>query len=209
MNKIMIDIPNLMSELARSRQLFHSEADFQHALAWRIHKTIPDCGVRLEYKPFPDKRFYLDLWLDRIGVAIELKYRTRELRIKRQGELFALRNQSANDISRYDFLRDVSRLERLSQLSRAKAGYAIFLTNDHLYWSEPTRKTIDADFRLHEDRPLCGKMAWLDRASEGTRKGREEPIRLKGSYKAQWREYDDVEGEKYGRLRYLVIRTSY
>ena len=46
----MLDIPELMRELARERPLFHSEADFQHALAWRIHETISDCGIRLEYK---------------------------------------------------------------------------------------------------------------------------------------------------------------
>ena len=72
----MFDITHLMNELARYRPVFHSEADFQHALAWRIHEAMPDCEVRLEYKPFPTKRLYLDLWLPDIGVAMELKYCT-------------------------------------------------------------------------------------------------------------------------------------
>ena len=92
----MLDIPVLMRALARDRPVFHSEADFQHALAWRLHETIPDCGVRLEYKP-PDKRIYLDLWLEHFGVAIELNYRTRLLEMEHNGEVFALRNQSATD----------------------------------------------------------------------------------------------------------------
>ena len=48
----MLDITHLMNELAHDRLVFHSEADFQHALAWRIHDAMPDCGVRLEYSPF-------------------------------------------------------------------------------------------------------------------------------------------------------------
>ena len=167
----MLDIETIMRALARDRPLFHSEADFQHALAWRMHEAMPDSGIRLEYKP-PGKRIYLDLWLERIGVAIELKYRTRKPALKRKlalehnGEAFELRNQSANDISRYDFMKDIQRLESLSGIPRAKAGFAIFLTNDHLYWNEPARRdTVDASFHMNEGRQLRGEMAWSERAS--------------------------------------------
>lgn len=205
----MLDIPRLMNKLACDRPLFHSEADFQHALAWRIHKEMPDSGVRLEYKPFSNQRKYLDLWLDQLGVAIELKYRTRNLGLELHGEAFKLRNQSANDISRYDFLNDIQRLESLSEFLRAKAGFAIFLTNDHLYWNEPTRSTIDKNFRLHENRLLRGKMTWDKDASPGTKKGREDPIQLIGSYEAHWQDYGDPVSPKYGRFRYLAISTTY
>ena len=36
-NVWMVDIEKLMKELARDRSVFHSEADFQHALGWQIH----------------------------------------------------------------------------------------------------------------------------------------------------------------------------
>ena len=77
----MLDITLLMSDLAVERPVFHSEADFQHSLAWSIHHKIPHGQVRLEYKPFADKRMYLDLWLPGKGVALELKYRTRQLNV--------------------------------------------------------------------------------------------------------------------------------
>lgn len=198
-----------MRKLSRDRPVFHSERDFQHALAWRIHKDMPDSGVRLEYKPFPDERKYLDLWLNGFGIAIELKYRTRELELTRDGEAFELRNQSANDISRYDFLNDIQRLERLSELPRAMAGFAIFLTNDHLYWNESTRCTVDAEFRLHEDRTLQGEMNWKERAKPGTKKGREDPIELNGSYETHWCEFGNVNDQKHGRFRYLAIGVTY
>ena len=36
----MFDISDLLTGLAESRKVFHSEADFQHALAWQIHQVM-------------------------------------------------------------------------------------------------------------------------------------------------------------------------
>ena len=135
----MLDITNLMNDLACDRPVFHSEADFQHALAWCIHDAIPDGGVRLEFKPFPAEPMYLDIWLPGIGVAVELKYKTRKLNLLREGESFALRDQSAQDISRYDFLKDIQRLEQLRKLPNARVGFTVLLTNDPSYWKHPSR----------------------------------------------------------------------
>ena len=58
------DIYCLMQELSKSRPIFHSEADFQHALAWQIHETMPDSQIRLEYPfRFDGSTIYLDIWL--------------------------------------------------------------------------------------------------------------------------------------------------
>ena len=43
---------------------------------------------------------YLDIWLRALGVAIELKYATRKLETECAGEVFSLRNQSAQDTRR-------------------------------------------------------------------------------------------------------------
>ena len=74
-------ITTLMKDLSLERTIFHSEADFQHALACYIHKKMPDWQVRLEFKPIKDKKIYLDIWIrdrDR-RIAIELKYKTLKL----------------------------------------------------------------------------------------------------------------------------------
>ena len=75
----MLGISSLIEDLSLLRPVFHSEADFQHALAWHIREVMPDCQVRLEFKPFPAERVYLDIWLPTLGTAIELKYLTRKL----------------------------------------------------------------------------------------------------------------------------------
>ena len=49
----MLDIDGLMTGLAGTRKVFHSEADFQHALAWQIHEAMPESRIRLEVDAFP------------------------------------------------------------------------------------------------------------------------------------------------------------
>ena len=85
----MLDIHNLMADLSQHRPIFHSEADFQHALAWQIQKTMPDCEIRLEFKPYPKVNMYLDIWIQTAEIAIELKFPTQNLEAKRDNEHFA------------------------------------------------------------------------------------------------------------------------
>ena len=171
----MLSIHSLMAGLSQSRPIFHSEADLQHAVAWQIHEAMPESEIRLEFKALPDetRRIYLDVWVPNGGVAIELKYPTRRLEIVHNGERFSLAEQGAQPIQRYEFLDDVQRLENvLARFDRARAGYAILLTNEPGYWNRPRdSSTIDADFRLHERRKITGRMAWSESAGAGTTRG--------------------------------------
>ena len=208
----MVSIEALLATLAGSRRVFHSEADFQHALAWQIHEAMPESQVRLEVDVMQveHRRRFLDIWLPVEGVAIELKYKTRGLELEQDNESFALRDQSAQDQGRYDFLRDIQRLELMrSKLEQCKAGYAVLLTNDSSYWKAPTDKdTVDADFRVYEGREVSGALAWSDRASSGTVGGRKSPIQIRGSYRLRWQEYSSFPGKSYGSFRYLAVSVE-
>ena len=208
----MLDIEGLLNSLAEVRKVFHSEADFQHALAWQTHQAAPDSQVRLEVDAFPDqdRRRFLDIWLPVDGIAIELKYVTKKLEFDQDGESFALRNHSGQDQKRYDFLLDIQRLELMrSSGSGCKAGYAVLLTNDSAYWDVPRKRgTVDADFRIHEGRDVSGELAWAASASPGTMKDRESPIRLRGSYRLSWQEYSTFPVKKDGRFRYIVVTVK-
>ena len=206
----MLSIDALLATLAQSRKVFHSEADFQHALAWQIQKIAPDRLVRLEVDAFPDqdRRRFLDIWLPVDGIAIELKYVTRKLEVDHDGESFALRDHSAQDTRRYDFLLDIQRLEAIRS-NGCRAGYAVLLTNDSSYWTDPvTRDTQDAAFRIHEGRDISGDLAWAERAGSGTVKGRESPINLQGSYRLSWQDYSTFPGRSYGMFRYLAVTVK-
>ena len=212
----MLEIDDVMSKLAQERPVFHSEADFQHAFAWCIHTTNPDLRVRLEYKPFPHESKYLDLWFSEIEsgqtnfhVAVELKYYTRKLEVEHNGEWFALRDGQAHPPHRYDFLKDIQRLEKVHKERReVRAGIAVLLTNDHLYWQPPLRTNIvDANFRIHAGRQVTGVMDWSKGAADGTKKNREESICLSGSYEFKWQEYANFGGGCHGKFRYLAVRV--
>lgn len=208
----MIDMDGLMRSLADTRKVFHSEADFQHALAWHIHEAMPESQIRLEVDVMQveHQRRFLDIWLPLEGIAIELKYKTRGLELQQDDESFVLRDQSAQDQGRYDFLRDVQRLELMrSELEQCRAGYAVLLTNDSSYWKVPTyRDTVDADFRVHEGREISGALAWSAQASSGTVGNRTSPIRIRGSYRLRWQEYSNFPGKPYGSFRYLAVSVE-
>jgi len=208
----MIDMNEMMSGLSGLRPVFHSEADFQHALAWEIHKKYPDCSMRLEIKPpYLRKRIYLDIWCVRGDtiIAIELKYKTRGFVANVNGEVFGLLDQSAQDVGRYDFVKDIQRLEKIVSEGSNIMGYAIFLTNDSAYWT-PSRsnQTVDAGFRIHEGRILTGDLGWSLGASEGTMRGREGRLRVKDAYNMNWKDYSEISKKSYGRFRYLLIEVE-
>jgi len=203
------NIHELLADLANSRPLFHSEADFQHSFAWELHRRFPDASIRLE-KPIPINGgvAHLDVLVQRHNatIAIELKYKTRKLSVVTPSETYSLRNHSAQDIGRYDFIKDVSRLEDISFAYPEAVGYAVLLTNESGYWRNPsTATTVDAAFRLHEGRILSGDVAWGSGASAGTMKAREKPIQLRASYALEWRDFSSPATGNGSVFRYLAV----
>ena len=187
----MKDINNILIASLHDRCIFHSEADFQHHLAWRIHQEIENAKLRLEYPLSKDDSNhweYCDILLRTPNIiGLELKYKTKLLSTEVNEEYFELKNQGAQDTGRYDFLKDVSRLEKWCEQGRINIGYAIILTNDHLYWTSPSDKnTVDKEFRIH-DRVISGRLSWGNNASAGTMKSREKPIALKEEYILKWK----------------------
>jgi len=202
------NIQDTLQRLADQRPIFHSEADFQHALAWSVHKSYPNAVIRLEL-PFrtEDSSEYLDLQVTdgNQSFAVELKYKTRRLVYQHGGEEFSLKQQGAQDLGRYDFLADVGRLERFVAAKRTASGCAILVTNDPSYWSEPARPgTVDEMFRLNEGRVIHGSLAWLEHASAGTMRSRERPIIITGNYTAAWKPFSAPCKLPGGEFRFLA-----
>jgi hypothetical protein len=210
-----LSVSAVLSALAKQRPIFHSEADFQHAIAWEIHKRLPRASVRLE-RPVEvsrlNKRLHVDLWIEQDGdiLAIELKYKTRALQVRVGHEQYALRSQTAQDLGRYDFIKDIGRVENIvTDRAPRASGYAILVTNDPSYWTHPrSDNTADARFRLHEGNTLRGDLGWGPGASEGTKREREDLLQLRGSYALQWEDYSRPAEGSYGRFRYLVVEVE-
>ena len=204
----LADIEATLKRLAGDRPVFHSEADFQHALAWGLRERFPGLPVRLEY-PLPSARgrAYADIWLPTPEgpVVLELKYWKRDLRVTIDGEMFTLGNQDARDINRYDLIKDITRVERLVDAEHARAGAVIAITNDPGYWRKGRPNTVDADFRIHDGRRLTGTVGWADAAGDGTTRGREAPLTLRGVYQPAWQPYSKVARGRFTEFRYLLL----
>ncbi len=207
----MLPLHDLLTALAAERPVFHSEADFQHAFAWLLQCTHADLSVRLEVPTRAERSvLHLDVLVSDASqrLAIELKYKTRALAVTCKSEEFRLADQAAQDCGRYDFVKDIQRLERLGAADREMSGCAILLTNDSAYWQQPRpADAVDAAFRLNPGRTISGELAWRRRASAGTVRGREKALTLAGRYAVAWRDYSNASSARYGTFRYLAIEV--
>lgn len=194
-----------LAALATRRPLFHSEADFQHELAWEIRARGLGRGVRLE-RPFDlAERLNVDLVvLGDVGVvALELKYWPRAWAGEIDGEPFLLKNRGAQDLGRYDYWKDVSRIEQLKAAGLIQWGAAVAVTNDPAYWSAVRPGTMAEAFRLQDGTRVEGTLAWPRRS--GTTRGRESDIALARGHDIAWRPFGASAAWGEPRLLTLVV----
>jgi hypothetical protein len=188
-----IDVKHVLRALSVRRPIFHSEADFQHELAWTIRELYPDARVRMEVPMrIGNRRANVDLLVQLHGKSgfFELKYKTKSSHLIHNGEDFFLSTHGARDHGQYDSLKDIQRLEEFVGRVPESIGVAIVLSNDALYWSEARRDTnLDTNFKLADGRVISGSMSWPKHAGEGSVKGRKAPIELRGTYTLAWTEY--------------------
>lgn len=210
---LIAPVREALDQLSKRRPVFHSEADLQHSLAVQLAEQHADAQVRLE-RPFrvPGIRtINLDLLLGLDGqqYAIELKYITAKLECEVADESFELASQSAQDLRRYDILKDLSRIEALQQAGLVAGGCSITLTNDASLWRESRKSdAIDSAFRLHHGRAIHGELAWSLHAAAGTIRSREAPLRLRGEYLIDWQPYSSVPAaSRNNEFRLLMLEV--
>lgn len=194
--------------LGEGRGVYHSEADFQFALAWEINQLRPDADIRLEIPLQVGSRAYeIDLLfrVDGKRVAVELKYFKAPFIGTVNGEHFRFQSSTAPLTSRYDVVKDIMRLEHLLALDYVDEAYAIVLTNQPGYWKPGRAKSgFDAAFRIEEGRSLTGILAWGEGVG-GTASKRERPLELDGSYTLHWRDFSTIPNQENGLFRVLVV----
>ena len=189
----MIDIGLVLNKLKSRRQVFNSEADFQLEFGWALKELYPEYLIRMEYCPKVNRNMHIDILVitDDGWIPIELKYKTKSCILNANDEEFVLKNHSAKDQGCYRYLKDIERIEKLKDLvDDFIEGYAIILTNESAYLSEPLKADCAyKDFSIHEGAKKHGLMDWSPNASEGTKSGCKDPIELNGEYTIHWAEY--------------------
>lgn len=206
-------IREALGALSARRPVFHSEADLQHELAVQITRIDPSVEIRLE-RPvrLPGVRpMNLDVMLRRGSeqYALELKYVTAKLEVTVGGEEFLLKSQSAQDLRRYDILKDIARIEQLVEAGVVPGGMSVTITNDRSLWQEASRiATVDEAFRLHHGRTITGSLRWAGHAAAGTIRGREAALDIAGSYTLDWVEYAKIKAPRNGDFRMLIAEVT-
>lgn len=183
--------------LATERPVFHSEADFQHALAWTLREQGWATGLRLErrFDAVDGRRMHVDLVAQTASgpIGVELKYWKQQFDVTVDGERFNLPSHGARDLARHDFWADVRRLETLVHPTPGATaspplagGYVIALTNDPGLWTARSGGAADEAFDLADGRVARDTLSWGSTASSGTTAGRAAPIELSGTYGCRW-----------------------
>lgn len=203
-------LTSALASLAERRPLFHSEADFQHELAWELRGGNPALQLRLE-RPMSQKSGYIDLLVlgeaQHHATGIELKLHKDSLSYATTNECFEYSGNAPLDGSRSEFWNDVSRLERWVHDNAMRAGFAVMLTNSPDLWDPAKvrdRPTNDHAFRMHEGSTVTGQ---LDYIGSSIGKYGESKIVLTGQYACRWRPYSRVGPEPTKQFKYLVIEV--
>jgi len=212
-----LSLAAILGDLARRRPVFHSEADLQQEVAWQVHVANPTIGVRLEVRvptpSRPGRRERVDVLLHSAQgrVAIELKYPTDRLTATLGEELFDLPRQAAQDITAYNVVKDIYRIEHFVRKGFADAGAVVVVTNDRSYWTHPghERATAAAAFRLYNGTTLSGSRGWGPMAGAGTMKGREDALELAGAHQLTWRPFSRIPSSPHGEFRALLVEIGH
>ena len=209
------DLDIILMDLAVQRPVFQNEMDFQFSFAWQIKMKFPNWNIRFEKNltDSEDEKRRIDLWIEGENTyAIELKYPTQELFHEVNNEIFKLRNQSAVDYSRYAFLKDIQRMEEVVGNNTDVKGYAILITNDMSIELPPTKDDVaDFQFRIHEGKVINNEeLDWIRKEGGQSFGDMENPIKLRGTYKFNWKDYSELKDKNNlpvtnGKFRYLFV----
>lgn len=134
-------------------------------------------------------------------------------------EMFEDRNpQSACDIGCYLYLKDVERIEHISKSlgDNFGKGFAIMLTNDHLYWDKPKTTpdtTVFRDFRIYDGRKIVAgqKLNWHPSSNKQPVWQKElGPLTLTHNYTINWKDYSKLLNEEGKAIpfKYSIIKIN-
>lgn len=195
------DIEEIIEELKSKRKVFTSEADLQLELAQIIKNKYKNQNitVRLEYCPDFDSQMHIDILVvfNNKWIPIELKYKTRKFDYTdKDGCHYNLKEQSAQDCGCYDYIKDISRIEKIRDNKKDifKAGYTIFITNDELYKKGPRSNNVSyAQFSLKDGREngISGTLKWNKNINGECTNS----IELKSKYNIKWDDFSQLESE--------------
>lgn len=198
-----------IESLRQKRPVFHSEADFQFALAWEIKRLYDEAEIRLEVPSNTSIKGRVDIVVRHEGAVfpIELKYLKKMQSFLVNDERFNLVD-GVHDMDMHDCIKDIARLETFqAEMEGFSAGYALWLTNDPAYWDSEYDAAYYCEFHAPHTSLKTGTMSFKPGSKMSSHPQYGCPITLKGSYTVFWNDYYD-HGVKNGLFRYALIDVS-
>jgi len=209
------EIEAAMASLALRRPIFHSERDFQFELAWELRLQNPKLPIRLERRFMVDEdRFDVDISYKCQGQSVGI---SPALQVVIEIKLFKTKfewNQAGEDFNlpfarwkknRYDFAKDILRLERLvgkcgsNESSLADVGFAIGLGNDSRLWlKQDLECEVGPPYELSEGTILKGGDTFSDL----------EVLHLKSEYPITWSPYSRVDAVGPSEFKWLMVMVE-
>jgi hypothetical protein len=223
----------ILQKLEENKDFLFNELDLQMFVARSLKKEFSDnYKIHLEYH-LPkgwNKKFdedysrwgteipYIDIILEKEGensefIAIELKYKLKKIQDidlmrfgtkPERGDIVLVTNQSAQNNARYDFWKDVKRIELLTKhFDNVIGGIAMLVTNDESYKTTKEGSNYSA-FGLVSIK--SGKLEWKDKGKPVGGKGLKthmDPLtkvyvrpnfELEKEYTGKWYPKDGFEG---------------
>jgi hypothetical protein len=180
-------------------------------------------GTQNEF-PWPND-IYADIVVEKDGkfAIVELKYGTRVIDKSVRKHLSSFENrfgapitdniiktQGADDIVMYNYVKDIRRIEHLSEkFPNLVGGVALLVTNDHLYWTKPTPGVAYEKFSLHEGNSIH-EVCWSEEFSKEVKASHKEFV-LASTYTCHWKDTafdksggDQAKQRKGCTFRYLL-----
>lgn len=141
-----------------------------------------------------EKESYTDLLIihEDKRVAFEFKFQTSKLEVTdRNNVVVQLKNQSANDTTRFGFRKDIYRLEQLAQRNHIDYGFAVLLTNDkNLFKTDLRKPSLDFNYRF-TNQIQAKDLGWKNESyspNHWTRKGEKNfSLHLSKDYPVEWK----------------------
>lgn len=214
------DIDDVINNLWQGqRKIFHGEADFQFELVEVIKKYYNKGIIRVEH-PLLNKetRKYIDILIidenHEIGIAIELKYKTKFEKFYVQGEKYILKDHKAKNDNSYFILKDVEEIESIvgnpieEYDIKILKGYVIFVTNNESYMKYQIKgKAEKFSLNAKESNKTAvfnGKMKYENLRGKDKYAG----LNLKKEHVGEWTELKPFkdDGEKEHVLYELVFK---
>ena len=213
---------DISSFLERNKELLFNERDFQMHLATYLRNTKKYDDVDVEYYvPFAELdnyilenefRIYIDIVVRKAEeyLPVELKYKTKkvEQKISCFGEELkqkceVMKNQGAQDIGKYGFWKDVSRVELVRKRFKSiKNGIAVFLTNDNYYLKSGREDSNCIQFSMTEGVHKRDKY-WLNPESRCAKDNKN--FSVEKDYSISWKNVSFYIGSEKHDFYYCIV----